>query len=81
MALSHPAITARGAVPGVQEPMSIPPSEMEESIAEVTPALAVSIPPIEQAPAFEEVFPIVEGRIPSEFAVPPLRDQEEGVTT
>ncbi len=60
------AITSRGTLPGVDEPLSVPPNESRESLVTASSALPSKIVP----PAAPEV--VAEEKSPG-----PLRDQEE----
>jgi predicted Zn-dependent protease len=70
-------ITARGAVPGVAEPIGLTLDKTEESLSEVTPGLAAAIPPVERAPTIEEALPAAQEKAPVEAEAGLLRDQEE----
>lgn len=60
------AVAGRGSVPGVDEPMTVPPNEKSKSVSEIAPRVVASAtapaPPASPAPA----------RVPE-----PLRDQED----
>jgi tetratricopeptide (TPR) repeat protein len=67
------AITARGSVPGVDEPATASPNDIDESLSEATPLAPATTPPTDiTPPAAKEVTLPTE-----EKAAPLLRDQEE----
>jgi len=67
------AITARGSVPGVDEPATASPNDTDESVSEATPLAPAATPPTDiTPPAAKEVTSPTE-----EKAAPLLRDQEE----
>ncbi|MEO5719230.1 MAG: tetratricopeptide repeat protein, partial [Chthoniobacterales bacterium] len=68
------AITGRGSIPGVDEPMPVSPNEKGESISEIIPPIAAPVPP--PAPRMAIDPPVAKEPAPA--APPePLRDREE----